>query len=95
MQGAGPLLWNNLPEYIRNSQSVFILKKKLKSHFIEQYESTLPQLSGHYYVSKLSIDCMKLKVSKMNTFFIPPYLPDQIQVRNISNDGMKITLSRK
>ena len=32
----GPLLWNSLPEYIRNSQSVFILKTNLKKYFINQ-----------------------------------------------------------
>lgn len=44
---AGPLLWNGLPEDIRNSQSVYTLKKNLKKHLIEQYEATLPQLSGY------------------------------------------------
>ena len=30
---AGPIMWNSLPEEIRNSQSVFTLKKNFKKHF--------------------------------------------------------------
>ena len=89
---AGTLMWNGLPEDIHNSQSVFTLKKNLKKHLIEQYESTLPQLSRCYFVSKLSLDCMKLTVSKMNTFFIPPYLPAQLQSSIINEDGIKIKI---
>ena len=89
---AGPLMWNSLPEEIRNSQSVFTLKKNLKKHLIEQYESTLPQISGCYYASKLSLDCMKITVSKMHTFYIPPFLPAQLQSSNITEDGMKIKI---
>ena len=92
---AGPLIWNSLPNHICNSHSVFTLKTNLKKYFIGQYESTLPQLSGYYYISKLSIDCMKLTVPKMNTFHIPPYLPAQLQSSNISKDGLKIKIFRK
>lgn len=34
---SGPLYWNMLPENIRNSQSIFSFKNKLKSYFINQY----------------------------------------------------------
>ena len=92
---AGPLIWNSLPKHICNSQSVFTLKTNLKKYLIGQYESTLPQLSGYYYISKLSIDCMKLTVPKMHTFHIPPYLPAQLQSSIISKDGLKIKIFRK
>ena len=91
---AGAIVWNNLPECIRNSQSVFTLKKYLKKHLIERYDKTPYQVHGFYYVSKLSLDCMKITFSKMHTFFVPPYLPAQLQVRNVLRDGMTITISR-
>ena len=91
---AGPLLWNNLPDYIRNSESLFKLKSNLKKLFLEQYVTTPEPLSGHYYVSKMSLCCMKLTFSKMHTFFVPPYLPSkQCYVRKLSLCYMKITIS--
>ena len=93
---AGPLLWNGLPEYIRNSQSAFKLKANLKEFYFKQYVSTPKPLSGHYYVSKFSICCKKLTITKMHTFFVPPYLPSQTPlVRNISKDGLKIKIFNK
>ena len=93
---AGPLLWNSLPEVIRNSQSVFTLTSNLKRFFIEQYISTPKTLTGCYYVSKCSLCCMKLTISKMHTFFVPPYLPARLpQIRNVSNDGLKIKIFKK
>ena len=90
---AGPVLWNSLPENIRNSYSVSSLKFKVKKFFIEQYITTPEPLSGHYYISKLSICFMKLTISKMHTFFVPPYLPSRsLMVRKISDDGMKICI---
>ena len=35
---AGPILWNSLPLYIRNAQSVHSLKYLLKKFLIEQYD---------------------------------------------------------
>ena len=91
---AGLFLWNSLPEYIRNSKSVFTLKSSLKNFFIGQYETDL-KVSGYYYVSKLSLCYMKITISKMQTFYIPPYLPSRLpQVRNTSNDGLKIKIFR-
>ena len=52
---AGPILWNSLPEKIRNSPSIFTLKSRFKKFLIEQYVSTPAPLFDHYYVSKLSI----------------------------------------
>ena len=92
---SGPLIWNSLPEYIRNSPSQLTFKAYLKKYFIGQYESTLPELSGYYYVSNLSLDGMKLTISKMSTFHIPPYLPAQVQLHVLSNDGLKIRISNK
>ena len=93
---AGPLLWNSLPEDIRNAKTVFTLKSKLKKFFIEQYTYTPIPLTEHYYVSKISPCCMKLTVSKMHTFFVPPYLPARtLLVRNVSNDGLQIKIFRK
>ena len=34
---SGPILWNSLPEDIRNSQSIFSLKYQLKKNFIDHY----------------------------------------------------------
>ena len=89
---AGVILWNNLPECIRNSQSAFTLKRDLKKHLIEFYDKTSYEVYGCYYVSKLSLDFMKMTVSKMQTFFVPPFLPAQLQVHNM--DGIKIVISR-
>ena len=50
---AGPIMWNSLPEEIRNSQLVFTLKKNLKKHLIEQYESTLNSLGATMQVNFL------------------------------------------
>ena len=75
---AGPFLWNSLPEYIRNSKTVFTLKSNLKKFFISKYETNI-SVSGYYYVSKMSLCCMKLTMRKMQTFFIPPHLPSRLQ----------------
>ena len=91
---AGPLIWNDLPEYIRHSNSIFTLKKNLKKYLIDKYDSTLPKLSGCYEVSKLSLDCMKLTLSKMHTFHVTPYLPDHTQIRNTSNNELKFKIFR-
>ena len=90
---AGPFLWNSLPEFIRNSKTVFTLKSSLKKYFLGQYETDF-SVSGYYYVSKLSLCCMKLTMNKMHTFHIPPHLPSRLQVCNISEDGMRIKIFR-
>ena len=36
---AGPLLWNSLPDFIRNSNSIHIFKTKLRFFLLEQYDS--------------------------------------------------------
>ena len=38
MQVSGPKLWNSLPTYIRNSQSIYSLKYSLKKYLLDQYE---------------------------------------------------------
>ena len=39
---------------------------------------------------------MKITISKMHTSFVPPYLPSQsYMVRKITEDGMKIIISKK
>ena len=75
---SGPFMWNNLPENIRNSNSINIFKFKLKIYLLEQYISSPRHLMGHYYVSKLSSDFMKITIRKMNTFFVPPFLPPSV-----------------
>ena len=90
----GPLLWNKLPENICNSTSVFSLKTNLKKFFIDHYRTDF-HVSGFYYVSKLSLCNMKITVSKMDTFHIPPFLPARIpRVTNISSDGLKFKITR-
>ena len=62
---------------INHSSSVNSLKTELKKYFINQYNTDL-QVSGFYYVSKISLCNMRITVSKMHTFHIPPYLPARI-----------------
>ena len=92
---AGPLLWTSLPKHIRNSKSIFNLKSNIKKFFTDQYDMPEFSPSGSYFVSKLSLNCMKITCTKMHEFHIPPYLPDRVKVCNISNDGMKIKIFRK
>ena len=93
---AGPILWNSLPENIRNSQSVYKLKFLLKKFLLQQYEVNPEPLSNHYYVSNISFRYMKLVLSKMHTFFVPAYLPECIyKVKNISTDGLKFKIVRR
>jgi len=33
----GPILWNNLPLYIKQSMSINALKKNLKTHYFRQF----------------------------------------------------------
>ena len=50
---SGPLLWNCLPEHIRNTVSIFTLKKELKRFFLNQYDTSPIPVHDYYYVSKL------------------------------------------
>lgn len=93
---SGPLMWNSLPEHIRNSASIFTLKKILKKYFLNQYDTSPIPVSNYYYVSKLSLCLMRLTLTKVYTFFVPPYLPARIpKVRKISNDGMVLKIFQK
>ena len=53
------MLWNNLPDYIRNSTSICTLKKILKRFFLNQYDISPIPVFNCYYVSKLSLGFMK------------------------------------
>ena len=90
----GPLLWNNLPENIRSTVSRNLFKIQLKKFFHDSY--TPPDIPPEelLYVSKLSICCMKLTISRMDTFEVPPYLPSCLQVRIVSDDKMKLKIFR-
>ena len=93
---SGPLLWNSLPDHIRNSASILILKKVLKKFFLNQYDTSPIPVSNYYYVSKLSLSLMRLTLTKVNTFFVPPYLPARIpRVRKISKDGIALIIFQK
>ena len=93
---AGPLLWNSLPEGIRNSQSVHQFKFLLKKFLLDDYVINSEPLSNHYYVSNISFCGTKLILSKMHTFFDPGYLPDCLyKVMNVSDNGLKIKIIRK
>ena len=91
----GPLLlWNSLPENIRSTVSCNLFKVQLKKFFHDSY--TPPDIPPEelLYVSKLSICCMKLTISRMDTFEVPPYLPSCLQVRIVSDDKMKMKIFR-
>ena len=93
---AGPIMWNSLPHHIRNSHSVSILKYNLKKRFLDQYSPTPEKVTDYYYVSNLSLCGMKLTISKMDTFFVPKYLPARwLYVKNISADGLRIKIFKK
>ena len=93
---SGPLLWNSLPENIRNSASLFTLKRDLKKFFLHQYDTPPIPVSNYYYVSELSICLMRLTLTKVHTFFVPPYLPARIlKVRNISKNGIALKIFQK
>ena len=88
---AGPLQWNSLPHHIHVSRSVSILEYKRKQWFLIQSSSR--KITGHYYVSELSLCGMKLTISKMDTFYVPQYLPSHwLYIKNISADGLKIKI---
>ena len=72
LKHCGPLLWNSLPEDIRMSESIYSFRKNLKLFLIGKYDSPDPPPGGYYYITKLSIDCMKITFSKSNNFEIPP-----------------------
>ena len=85
IQAAGPLLWNSLPELIRNCKSNNIFKFKLKLHLLNQYSTPTIPVTNHYYVSKLSLCSLKLTLTKMKSFFVPVYIPGRsIQTRFVS-----------
>ena len=77
IQVFGPISWNDIPENIRNSLSLTTFKQNLKMYFLNQYNSTPEQFHNHFYVSKVSADYMKITISKMKVFFVPPYLPNK------------------
>ena len=93
---SGPSLWNSLPDYIRNCTSIFTLKKILKSFFLNQYDISPIPVFNCFYVSKLSLCFMKLTLTKMHTFFVPPFLPCRtLQSRKSPKDGIKIIIFQK
>ena len=93
---SGPSLWNSLPDYIRNCTSIFTLKKILKSFFLNQYDISPIPVFNCFYVSKLSLCFMKLTLTKMHTFFVPPFLPRRsLQSRKSPKDGIKIIIFQK
>ena len=89
----GPLLWNRLPEHIRNTASIFTLKKGLKIFYLNQYDTSPIPIQNHYYVSKLSLCLMRLSLTKIYSLFVLNYLPAHIpHVRNISKDGTNLKI---
>ena len=96
MKVVGPLMWNSLPETIRNCKSVNMFKHKLKILFLDKYSTPEIKVTGQYYVSKLSLCALKITCSKMKSFFVPNYLPNQpLRVCNLTHDGLKIKIFRK
>ena len=90
----GPLLWNSLPDDIRNSISVYSLKSKLKKYFIDQYITPEPPSDGYYYITKPSLCLMKLTLTKYYEFRIPPFLPSRLKIRKLSEDGLQSMIYR-
>ena len=71
---AGPLLWNSLPEYIRNSESICIFKFNLKKFLLGLYIYSSATFWSLLYQQTI-YDFMKITVSKMHTFFVPAFVP--------------------
>ena len=73
-----------------------MLKYNLKKWFLDKYSPTPEKVTDYYYVSNLSLCGMKLTISKMDTFFVPKYLPARwLYVKNISADGLRIKIFKK
>ena len=79
---AGPKAWNDLPDKIRALSSVCLFKRRVKSRLLDTYCSA-EIVKNHYYVSKFSMWSWKFNISKMKTFFVPPYLPALILPRKV------------
>ena len=92
MRVSGPSLWKRLPRELRNLTSFPVFKNSIKSLFISRY-SPARRVYNHFFISNLSICGMKMTASKMNTFFIPQYLPARKhRVSFVSEVGMKLRI---
>ena len=91
----GPRFWNELSDEIQSLSSLKIFKRRVKSDLLSRYHS-LEKIKNYYYVSELSICSLRMTTSKMQTFFIPPYLPARpIMVYFLSNDNRHINIKFK
>ena len=91
---AGPVLWNELPDQTRNAKSRFSFKNSLKNNIINKYLPPIIPAEELLYISNLSICCMRITISRMEIFEVPPYLLSCLRVKSISNDGLKIKIFR-
>ena len=41
IQAAGPVIWNDIPDYVQKAESIYTFKKHLKMHFNEQYDNDI------------------------------------------------------
>ena len=91
MRVNGPKLWNELSDEIRNLESLRLFKRRVKSHFLGKYSSA-ETVKNHCYVSKLSTNFYQCTISKMQTFFVPPYLPTTLRVKSFTDNNGHIQM---
>ena len=87
----GPKLWNELSDEIRMLSSLSIFKRRVKSLLLGRYNSA-ETVNNHCYISELSTNFFQFTVSKMKSFFVPPYLPSTLKVTSTSNCNGHIKL---
>ena len=71
---------------------MYLFNKNVKIYKISLYSEPIT-VSNHFYVSKLSIDFMKVTFSRMDTFFVPYFLPTRYLKCVVSPDNdLKLTI---
>ena len=58
------MIWNGLPEFIRNAESQNLFKFRLKTYLFESYVPPTIPAEELLYVGKLSLCYMKLTIRK-------------------------------
>ena len=93
MRVNGPKFWNELSDEICNLSSLNLFKRRVKTYMLGKYNSS-EIVKNHFYISELSTNFYQFTVSKMQSFFVPPYLPSTLKVKSISdtNGHIKVKL---
>ena len=94
MRVTGPKYWNELSDQIRMLPSLKLFKRRVKSLLLGNYSSA-ETVKNHFYISELSTNFYQFTLSKMQTFFVAPYLPSTLKVSNISDNNGHIKIKLK